>query len=341
MSSLSTVSTVHSQLLIVHEGQLARHQYFRQRSARWLHRLEVVSALHWVSLAVAVAWPDGTFGPPPPFQGILLGLPAACLVAITCLEQLPGDATSDSRLLLRGAARASQPGDLQHLISSNAWYRGLLDLLVIDPERLASGPALGRAQGNLPWWLRPPLLDAQALRGGGGISRALPPQRKRLGSQLGTHSEYVSLHAFTGSQASRTDNLSGIGMGSGDAAAPAMGRSSSFDIFARLKPPSAGLRSSSFGLPGLLFPGGGGGNPGLRRDESELLMALARPVSGISDRVWAALPSSLSEVLREVCEVGFDASKCSLLTLLVQTQNSCALPLHCFCVVSALGTLFD
>ena len=36
-------------LMLVHEG-FALHERLRRRSARWLHRLELVSSLHWVTL---------------------------------------------------------------------------------------------------------------------------------------------------------------------------------------------------------------------------------------------------------------------------------------------------
>lgn len=106
-------------LLVVHEG-FAIHEHLRLRSAHWLHRLELFAALHWIGLAGAVVLPGDVFGAPPPPTGILLALPCACLVAITCLEQLPGD-VSELLVLLRHSARAKAAGDLQHLCSGNSW----------------------------------------------------------------------------------------------------------------------------------------------------------------------------------------------------------------------------
>ena len=149
-------------LMLVHEG-FALHERLRGRSAFWLHRLELGAALHWVTLALALAFDaSSVFGAPPPPVGVLLHLPAACLVCVTVLEQLPGD-ESEIAVLLRAAARVSAPGDLRHMCS-NSWYRGLLDLLVQSPESLIGFVDLARAQRSLPWWLRPPLPDAADLR---------------------------------------------------------------------------------------------------------------------------------------------------------------------------------
>ena len=148
--------------MLVHEG-FALHERLRGRSAFWLHRLELGAALHWVTLALALAFDaSSVFGAPPPPVGVLLHLPAACLVCVTVLEQLPGD-ESEIAVLLRAAARVSAPGDLRHMCS-NSWYRGLLDLLVQSPESLIGFVDLARAQRSLPWWLRPPLPDAADLR---------------------------------------------------------------------------------------------------------------------------------------------------------------------------------
>jgi len=155
-------------LMLVHEG-IALHERLRGRSAFWLHRLELGAALHWVTLALALAFDaSSVFGAPPPPVGVLLHLPAACLVCVTVLEQLPGD-ESEIAVLLRAAARVSAPGDLRHMCS-NSWYRGLLDILVQAPESLVGFVDLARAQRSLPWWLRPPLPDAADLR-----ASSLPP----------------------------------------------------------------------------------------------------------------------------------------------------------------------
>ena len=127
-------------LMLVHEG-FALHERVRARSAFWLHRLELGAALHWITLALALAFE--VFGAPPPPVGVLCHAPAACLVCVTVLEQLPGD-ESEIAILLRAAARVSAPGDLRHMCS-NSWYRGLLDLLVLSPESLAGAVDLARA----------------------------------------------------------------------------------------------------------------------------------------------------------------------------------------------------
>ena len=123
-------------LLVVHE-RFELHEHLRRRSARWLHRLELVAALHWISLACSVAWPEGIFGPAPPPAGVLLALPSACLVALTSLELLPGDA-SELQAMLRDAARVNVKGDLQHLVSGNSWcsYRTAIE----QPQRYSRGP---------------------------------------------------------------------------------------------------------------------------------------------------------------------------------------------------------
>lgn len=108
-------------LLIISEEKM--HERYRRRSAHWLHLLELFAALHWITLAAAVLYEGRTTNSSPPHAGVLFGFPVACLVGVTYLEHLPGDLT-DVGVLIRNAARVLQPGDLQHLISGNSWYRG-------------------------------------------------------------------------------------------------------------------------------------------------------------------------------------------------------------------------
>ena len=221
-------------LMLVHEG-FALHERLRGRSAFWLHRLELGAALHWVTLALALAFDaSSVFGAPPPPVGVLLHLPAACLVCVTILEQLPGD-ESEIAVLLRAAARVSAPGDLRHMCS-NSWYRGLLDLLVQSPESLIGFVDLARAQRSLPWWLRPPLPDAADLR-----ASALP---------------LTTLGGL-----SISDVLNGDGSMTGTPPRPEAGHwSESFRSRGRQRDDSvtaARLRSSTFGLQYSALPSSG------------------------------------------------------------------------------------
>lgn len=256
-------------LLVVHEG-FSLHEHLRLRSAHWLHRLELFAALHWVGLAGAVLLPGSVFGAAPPPASVLLALPCACLVAITVLEQLPGDA-SELDVLLRHSARANVKGDLAHLCSGNSWYRGLLDVLVVDPESLRDVTPLSSAQRNLPWWLRPPLPDSDLLR-----------------------RSYGQLTSLAAASSGSLDGLLSAGGIEFDAqmthSLPQLPTAS------RLLRAASGMLPRSFSRDSL---------PTISRSPSttDLFLALARPASQLTNRLLAALPSDLSVVVSEVASV--------------------------------------
>ena len=264
-------------LMLVHEG-FALHERLRGRSAFWLHRLELGAALHWVTLALALAF-DSTassvFGAPPPPVGVLFHLPAACLVCVTVLEQLPGD-ESEIAVLLRAAARVSAPGDLRHLCS-NSWYRGLLDILVQSPESLVGLVDLARAQRSLPWWLRPPLPDAADLR-----ASSLP---------VNTLGGLAISDVLNGDGSVRAAGVRSNTFGRQRSALPSSSSLADLAGSALLKVASL-TALADLTVPGLT-----------RRGSMEGLLAVSQPLRSVSARLLASLPAELGRVLADACDV--------------------------------------
>ncbi len=309
-------------LLVAHE-RYAVHERLRLRSAHWLHRLELAAALHWMTLAAAVVastsgqlvgkasnsswlswlfgWAafvlgDGLFGPPPPRVGVLLGLPAACLVGITWLEQLPGDA-SEVKVLLREAARVNEPGDLKHLVSGNAWYRGLLDLLVVDPEALTDVIELDAAQRNLPWWLRPPLPDSTDLRSSRLNLAALASSEDNLHAASSAGTSLVAGTSVADAHASALSVLD-----NGRDALSGMGRTFGLSSTTRVRRVLSGSGNSPLGARKQSI------EPleaTLRRVPSHrvLLLAIAKPVGGLASQFFNSLPNDLADCVSEAWTV--------------------------------------
>ena len=306
-------------LLVVHE-RYAQHEHLRLRSAHWLHRLELAAALHWMTLAAhalastlvataldssllswLIGWAafvlgDGLFGPPPPRVGVLLGLPAACLVGVTWLEQLPGNA-SEIKVLLRNAARVNEPGDLKHLVSGNAWYRGLLDLFVMDPEALTDVVELDAAQRSLPWWLRPPLPDSTDLRSSrlnlAALASSSTGNLQGISLVAGAFTDDAHESALSVLDSER-ETLSGMGRALGGSRMPTKVRrvvsGNSLPIINR-KPSTEPLEAT------------------LRRVPSHrvLLLALSKPVGGLTTQLFDSLPKDLGDSASEVWAVALSS----------------------------------